>query len=78
MLDAREATQSPIMEGLQALLAGTGAAGVKVKGPRRIVIVSDLLQHSEALELLSRRRLGELPGVAGLRAAGEEPRRRRR
>ena len=49
MMDTREASQSPIMEGLQALLAGTGAAGVKVKGPRRIVIVSDLLQHSEAL-----------------------------
>ena len=49
MMDAREAAQSPIMEGLQALLAGTGAAGVKVKGPRRIVIVSDLLQHSDAL-----------------------------
>jgi hypothetical protein len=37
------------MEGLQALLAGGGATGVKVEGPRRIVIVSDLLQHSEAL-----------------------------
>jgi len=48
MLDAQEAKQSPIMEGLQALLAGTGAAGVKVLGPRQIVIVSDLLQHSDA------------------------------
>ena len=33
------------MEGLQALLAGTAPA----EGPRRIVIVSDLLQHSDAL-----------------------------
>ena len=49
MLDAREAKQSPIMEGLQALLAGTGATGVKVQGSRQIVIVSDLLQHSDAL-----------------------------
>jgi hypothetical protein len=46
MLDGVEAKQSPIMEGLQALLAGGGAA---VKGRRRIVIVSDLVQNSEAL-----------------------------
>jgi hypothetical protein len=49
MLDAQEATQSPIMEGLQALLAGAGATGVRVLGSRQIVIVSDLLQHSDAL-----------------------------
>jgi hypothetical protein len=49
MLEAEEAKASPIMEGLQALLAGTRAAGVEVAGPRRIVIVSDLLQHSEAV-----------------------------
>jgi hypothetical protein len=49
MLDAEEAQESPIMEGLQALLAGQRAAGVRVEGRRRIVIVSDLVQHSEAL-----------------------------
>lgn len=49
MLDAGEAKQSPIMEGLQALLAGTEASGVKVAGERRIVIASDLIQHSDAL-----------------------------
>jgi hypothetical protein len=49
MLDASEAKQSPIMEGLQALLAGTAAKGVKVEGPHRIVIASDLLQNSDAM-----------------------------
>jgi hypothetical protein len=49
MLDASEAKQSPIMEGLQALLAGTAATGVKVEGPRRIVIASDLIQNSDAM-----------------------------
>ena len=49
MLDTEEAQESPIMEGLQALLAGQRAAGVRVEGRRRIVIVSDLVQHSEAL-----------------------------
>ena len=48
MLDAEVAMQSPIMEGLQALLAGTGAARVKIEGERQIVIVSDLIQHSDA------------------------------
>jgi hypothetical protein len=49
MLDAGEAKRSPIMEGLQALLAGTAAKGVTVDGPRRIVIASDLLQNSDAM-----------------------------
>lgn len=49
MLDARQAKESPIMEGLQALLAGVAATGVEVAGPRQIVIVSDLIQNSEAL-----------------------------
>jgi hypothetical protein len=49
MLDAQEAKQSPIMEGLQALLAGTAATGVKVDGPQRVVIASDLIQNSDAM-----------------------------
>lgn len=42
------ANQSPIMEGLQALVAATPGF-VTFDGPRRIVVVSDLLQHSEAM-----------------------------
>lgn len=49
MLDATEASQSPIMEGLQALLGGVAAMPVEANAPRRIVIVSDLLQHSAAM-----------------------------
>ena len=49
MLDASEAKQSPIMEGLQALLAGTAATGARVEGPRRIVVASDLIQNSDAM-----------------------------
>jgi hypothetical protein len=48
MLDSAESKQSPIMEGLQALIAGTGAAGVPVAGPRQIAVVTDLLQNSDA------------------------------
>lgn len=42
------ANQSPIMESLQALVAATPGF-VTFDGPRRIIIVSDLLQHSEAM-----------------------------
>ena len=42
------ASQSPIMESLQALVASTPGF-VVFDGPRRIVIVSDLLQHSDAM-----------------------------
>lgn len=49
MLDRPQAAASPVMEGLQALLAGTAAMPVEAGAPRRVVIVSDLLQHSEAM-----------------------------
>ncbi|MDO5759257.1 MAG: hypothetical protein Q4P24_17750 [Rhodobacterales bacterium] len=42
------ANQSPIMESLQALVADTPGF-VTFDGPRRIVIVSDLLQHSDVM-----------------------------
>lgn len=46
MLDAAPASQSPIMEGLQALLVGAAPIDVVPGAPREIVLVSDLLQHS--------------------------------
>ena len=49
MLDASEAKQSPIMEGLQALLAGTAADRREGRGPAPIVIASDLIQNSDAM-----------------------------
>ncbi|MDB9943436.1 hypothetical protein OAD19_00065 [Octadecabacter sp.] len=48
MLDADEEQQSPIMEALQALISDTPEFGNK-RGQRRIIIVSDMLQHSETL-----------------------------
>lgn len=45
---ATAAKHSPIMESLQALVSDTPGF-VTFKGPRRIVLVSDLLQNSEAL-----------------------------
>ena len=54
MLDATRANQSPIMEGLQALIAGTAATGVTVAGPRRIAIASDLFQNSDAMSFYRR------------------------
>lgn len=48
LLDAREAKNSPIMEGLQALLGGMRTVATH-GGVRRAVIVSDLLQHSDAM-----------------------------
>lgn len=49
LLDAKEASSSPIMEALQALLGGMRATPTKDGARRRVVIVSDLLQHSEAM-----------------------------
>ena len=49
MLDAKEAASSPIMEALQALLGGMRAVSTKAGAHRRVVIVSDLLQHSDAM-----------------------------
>ncbi len=49
LLDAKEAAHSPIMEALQALLAGMGTARLQPGAARRVVIVSDLLQHSDAM-----------------------------
>lgn len=54
MLDASEASQSPIMEGLQALLGGIAAMPIEDGASRQIVIVSDLLQHSEAMSFYRR------------------------
>lgn len=49
LLDAEEASSSPIMEALQALLGGMRTVPTRDGGPRRVVIVSDLLQHSDAM-----------------------------
>jgi hypothetical protein len=49
LLDAKEASSSPIMEALQALLGGMRATPTQEGSPRRVVIVSDLLQHSDAM-----------------------------
>lgn len=43
-----DAKHSPIMESLQALVAGTPGF-ITYHGPRRIVLVSDLLQNSDVL-----------------------------
>ncbi|MCE8468066.1 hypothetical protein LZ189_03200, partial [Rhodovulum sulfidophilum] len=48
MVSASGADRSPIMESLQALVSDS-AGFVTFKGDRRIVIVSDLLQHSATL-----------------------------
>lgn len=47
-LNASEASSSPIMEALQSLIAETPAFNT-VRGDRELLIVSDMLQHSEAL-----------------------------
>lgn len=49
MLESGEAKQSPIMEGLQALLAGMASLPVQDGAPHRVVIVSDLMQNSDAM-----------------------------
>lgn len=48
MISASGANQSPIMESLQALVGATPGF-VTFSGPRRLILVSDLLQHSEAM-----------------------------
>lgn len=48
MTQASQANRSPIMESLQALIADTPGF-VTYDGPKRIVLVSDLLQHSDVL-----------------------------
>lgn len=48
MVSATGANRSPIMESLQALVAETPGF-VTFTGPRRIILVTDLLQHSDAL-----------------------------
>ncbi|MCA0423361.1 MAG: hypothetical protein LCH61_08565 [Proteobacteria bacterium] len=48
MISASGASSSPIMESLQALTAGTPGF-VTFTGPRKIILVSDLLQHSDAM-----------------------------
>ena len=48
MINASGADTSPIMESLQSLVANSPGF-VTYTGPRRIVMVTDLLQHSEVL-----------------------------
>ena len=48
MITASGANSSPIMESLQALVAGTPDF-LTFPGPRKVIIVSDLLQHSDAM-----------------------------
>jgi hypothetical protein len=48
MISASGANTSPIMESLQTLVADTPGF-LTFKGPRRLILVSDLLQHSEAM-----------------------------
>ncbi|WP_347268299.1 hypothetical protein [Paracoccus sp. (in: a-proteobacteria)] len=48
MIAASGAKQSPIMEGLQALISETPGF-IAFAGPKRVIIVSDLLQHSAAM-----------------------------
>ncbi|MFD2815082.1 hypothetical protein ACFSYD_12825 [Paracoccus aerius] len=48
MVSASGANSSPIMESLQALVSATPGF-VTYEGPRRIVLVTDLLQHSDVL-----------------------------
>lgn len=48
MVRASGAKQSPIMESLQTLIAQTPGF-VTFSGPRRIILISDLLQHSSVL-----------------------------
>ena len=48
MVSASGADRSPIMESLQALVSDS-AGFVTYDGPRRIIVASDLLQHSDVL-----------------------------
>lgn len=48
MMNASKAKQSPIMESLQALVADTPSF-VTFGGSRKLILVSDLLQHSDVL-----------------------------
>lgn len=49
MVSASGANRSPIMESLQALVADSSGF-VTYDGPRRVVMVTDLLQYSDALD----------------------------
>lgn len=49
MLASEPASSSPIMEALQALMAGSAAIPLVEGAPHRLIVVSDLLQHSEAM-----------------------------
>lgn len=48
LIGASNAKQSPIMEALQALIGDTPGF-VTFDGPKRVIVVSDLLQHSDAM-----------------------------
>lgn len=48
LISASDAKQSPIMEALQALIGDTPGF-VTFDGPKRVIVVSDLLQHSDAM-----------------------------
>jgi hypothetical protein len=47
-LEGEVENQSPIMEALQSLIASTPDF-TKIRGQRKIIVVSDMLQHSETL-----------------------------
>ena len=48
MISANGANKSPIMEALQTLIADTSGF-LTFGGPRKVIIVSDLLQNSDAM-----------------------------
>ncbi len=48
MIAASDAKRSPIMEAIQALIGDTPGF-VTFDGPKRVIVVSDLLQHSDAM-----------------------------
>lgn len=48
MISASGSNSSPIMESLQAVIASTPGF-LTFEGPRKVILVSDLLQHSDAM-----------------------------
>ena len=53
LLDADEATVSPLMETIQALSVTVLARQRYADVPKRVILISDLMQHSEHLSLYS-------------------------
>lgn len=71
MISASSAKTSPIMESLQALVAATPGF-LTFQGPRRLILVSDLLQNSDAMSFYRGEDWQAFPGLARLRAAGAD------